>query len=272
MFGIPDRVLFGLAVVLYGASTLYSVFLYRNGFRRDNRAVYLLLLSAAVLHTLAMAKRGFTFSHCPVTNLYEATIFTGWTVATVYLILGLFRRLRFIGAFASPLLFGLGVFALMPKLDEHAPQPQFAHGLSSLHASLILLAYGAFGIGAIAAVMFVAQQRNLKEHRTRSLAFLPSIERLDTVAGRALAAGLALLSIGLIFGSAWLKREKGVFFKPDAKILWSYCVWLIYALLVASRWRFARGGRQFAWGAIGAFGFVILTFWGSNLLSAIHNP
>jgi ABC-type transport system involved in cytochrome c biogenesis permease subunit len=272
VFGISDRGLFALAVLLYGLSTLYSVFLYRDGFRRDNRTVYLLLLGGMLLHTVAMAKRGFSFSRCPVTNLYEATTFTAWTVVATYLGLGLARRLRFLGAFASPLLFGLGVFALMPQLDEHGPQPQFAHGLSSLHASLILLAYGAFGVGAVAALMYVAQQRDLKQHRIRALAFLPSIQRLDAVAGRALGVGLGLLSIGLVLGMAWLKREKGVYFQPDAKVLWAYGVWVTYALLVLARWRLTRSGRQFAWGTIGAFGFLLLTFWGTNLLSRIHNP
>lgn len=269
---MTDRGVFALAVGLYGVSTLYSVFLYRSGFRRDRWAVYLLLLAGMVLHTIAMAQRGFSFSRCPVTNLYEATAFTGWTIVTATLALGLVRRFRFVGAFAAPLLFCLGVFALMPQLDVHGPQPQFTHSLSSLHASLTLLAYGAFGIGAVAAVMFLAQQRDLKQRRSRALAFLPSIERLDTVAARALALGLALLSIGLGLGSVWLKHEKGVYFSPDAKVLWACGVWLAYVALVFARWRLACGGRQFAWGALGTFAFLVLTFWASNLLSGIHNP
>jgi hypothetical protein len=37
------------------------------------------------------------------------------------------------------------------------------------------------------------------------------------------------------------------------------------------RWRCARGGRSFAWGAVVVFAFVLLTFWGTNLLSTLHH-
>ena len=42
--------------------------------------------------------------------------------------------------------------------------------------------------------------------------------------------------------------------------------------LLILRWRFAQTGRRFAWGAVGSFAFVLLTFWGFSLLSGIHNP
>lgn len=273
MFGLTDRGDFLVAVVIYGVSTLYSVFLWRRGFRRDNRVLYLLLLGGMAIHTLAMAKRGFTFSRCPVTNLYEATTFIGWTIVTTYLVIGAVRRLRFLGVFVAPILFGLGVFALMPHLDEHGPQPQFTHGLSSLHASMIMLAYGAFGLAAVSALMYLSQERDLKFHKLRAaLSLLPPMERLETVAGRMLLIGLGLLSVGLLLGAAWLKLEKGVYFKADPKLLWSVFVWLLYVSLVIMRWRFNHSGRRFAWGAIGGFAFVMLTFWGFNLLSEIHNP
>src|SRR5437867_2225075 len=103
--------------MIYGFSTISSVFLWRKGFRQDNRVNYCLLWLAFVFHTVAMARRGFTLAHCPVNNLYEATTFVGWTIVATYLVVGSWSRLRFLGAFASPILFGLGVFALMPALD-----------------------------------------------------------------------------------------------------------------------------------------------------------
>ncbi|HWQ91274.1 MAG TPA: cytochrome c assembly protein, partial [Clostridia bacterium] len=106
-----ERHIFMLAVVLYGLSMFYSIFLWRKGFRRDNRVNYLLLLGAFCFHTTAMVLRGYRLNHCPVSNLYEATMFTTWTIVTVYLLIGVWSRLRFLGAFASPFLFAVGVFA-----------------------------------------------------------------------------------------------------------------------------------------------------------------
>jgi hypothetical protein len=56
-------------------------------------------------HTAAVGLRGFRLNHCPVSNLCEATMFTMWTILALYLVGGLWRPLRFLGAFASPVLF-----------------------------------------------------------------------------------------------------------------------------------------------------------------------
>src|SRR6267378_2518904 len=106
-----DRHIFLLAVAVYGLSMIYSVFLWRKGFREDNRVNYFLLLLAFGLHTTAMILRGYQIHRCPVTNLYEATTFIAWTIVGAYLLVGLWSRLQFLGAFASPVLFAIGVFA-----------------------------------------------------------------------------------------------------------------------------------------------------------------
>ncbi len=267
-----DRNLFLLAVVIYGLSVIYSVFLWRKGFRQDNRVNYFLLLAGFALHTAAMFKRGFSLQSCPVNNLYEATTFIAWTMVTVYLVFGISDRVRFFGAFASPILFGIGVFALMPDLDRHPPRPEFTGGATSLHAALILLAYGAFGLGAIASLMYLTQEHNLKFHKLRAIvSHLPPIQRLESTANRLLIAGLVLLTLGLGIGSMTLEKQAGENYFTDTKVIWSMFVWLLYLTLLVLRWKFSQSGRRFAWGAIACFVFVLLTFWGTNLLSGIHH-
>jgi ABC-type transport system involved in cytochrome c biogenesis permease subunit len=252
---------------------IYSVFLWRKGFRQDNHVTYFLLLLALGLHTTAMALRGFTLQHCPVTNLYEATIFVMWTIVALYLFMGLWSRLRFLGAFASPVLFAIGVFALMPSLDTHGTRHEAASTLTSLHAALMSLSYGAFGLSSAAALMYLTQERNLKFHKLRAiLSLLPPIQRLEAAVGRLLLSGFILLTIGLTIGAYDLGHTSNPqAYRGDPKIVWSGVVWLIYAGLIIMRWKFAQGGRRFALGAIGSFVFVLLTFWGSNLLSPLHN-
>jgi ABC-type uncharacterized transport system permease subunit len=267
-----DRHFFLLAVVVYGISMIYSVFLWRKGFRQDNWVNYLLLLLGFGLHTTAMVLRGFDLKHCPVNNLYEATTFIAWTIVIAYLALGLWSRLRFLGAFASPVIFAIGVFALMPSLDPpHSATPQFSGADTSLHAALILLAYGAFGLAAVAGVMFLSQEHNLKFHKLRAvLSLLPPIQRLELIANRLVLVGFVLLTIGLEVG-AHLPRPAGEHFYEDPKVIWSAFLWLLYLGLLVSRWRFAQSGRRFAVGVIGAFAFLVLTFWGTALLSPLHH-
>ena len=265
-----DRNVFALAVAGYGLSTIYSVFLWRKGFQQDDRVNYGVLALSFVAHTTAMAMRGFSLSRCPVNNLFEAMMFIMWTIVASYLVIGLFRRLRFLGAFAAPILLAMGVFALMPALDAEEAK---ASRLAIMHAVLILLAYGAFGVGSLAAVMYLTVERDLKEHKTRAiLSLLPPIQQLELIAVRLLVAGLILLTVGLAMSPFLMKESFGVYFRPDAKIIWSALIWAAYAGLLAMRWWFAQGGRNFAWGGVGSFSFVLLTFWGVNLLSKAHQP
>lgn len=267
-----DRHLFLLAVTVYGASMIYSVFLWRKGFRRDDHVNFVLLLIAFGLHTAAMAKRGFSLQQCPVNNLFEATIFIAWGLVIATLVVGLLPRLRFVGTFASPVLFAIGVFALMPSLDPpHGPKPEFANGLTSLHAALILLAYGSFGLGAVAAMMFLTQQYNLKFNKLKAvLSLLPPIQRLELVTGRLVLVGFVLLTLGL-FAGGHLPRPEGVKYWRETKVVWSGFLWALYLALLVGRWRFNLAGRRFACGIIGAFAFLLLTFWGTNLLSTLHH-
>jgi len=256
-------------VLGYGLSMLHSIFLWRKGFRTADKISYSIIAISFVAHTTAMVSRGFSLSRCPVNNLFEAMMFVMWTLVAAYLVIGLIPRLRFIGAFASPGLLAMGVFALMPALDN-TPNPDVPR-LASLHAAFILLAYGAFGLGSVAAAMYLTEEHDLKVRKTRMiLSLLPPIQRLELVSTRMLLIGFIFLTVGLAMAPFLLKERYGVFFKPDAKIVWSLLVWLIYAGLISMRSWFGHGGRKFAWGAVGSFSFVLLTFWGVNLLSKAH--
>jgi ABC-type uncharacterized transport system permease subunit len=274
MAWFTDRNCFLLAVTFYGLSTIYSVFLWRRGFRRDDWVNYGLLAAGVALHTLAMTQRGLTLHSCPVNNLYEATTFLLWTLGLASLIYSLLPRLKFLGAFTSPVLFTIGVFALMPALDPPpGPKPEFSGALRSLHAATILQAYGAFGLAAVAAAMFLAQQHDLKAHKLRALlSLLPSMQRLELVATRLALVGFALLTLGLAVGSQ-LPRKAGVSFFADTKVLWSALLWLVYLEALVAHKFFGRSARRFAVVIIIAFVFLLLTFGLTNKFSQMHqNP
>ena len=279
MFSAPvswtDKTYFCCAVTLYGIVMVYSVFLWRKGFQRDDWVVYGMLAGGWVLHTVAMVKRGFNLEACPITNLYEATAFIMWTIVAGYLVIGVWQRFRFVGAFASPLLFLLGVFALFPDMDpELAPgSHKFSGALSSLHKALLLLSFGGFGLSAVGAVMFLTQEKDLKLHKFRAiLSKLPSLERLEVAMTRLVWIAFGLLTAGLVTSSAYLHQVKNVWFQPDPEMLWVIGVWIFYLVLLMLQKRHAQSGRRFAWGTLGSFLFVMLTFWGVYLLSPLHQP
>lgn len=269
---LTDRHLFTAAVAIYGLATVYAVFLWRKGFSKREWTSYLLLLMGFLCHFTAMVKRGLLTGQCPIHNLYQATVFVTWTIAGVYVVAGLWARLRFLGAFAAPILFAVGVFALMPWLERTAgPRPEFSGAGQSMHAATILLAYGTFGFACVSALMYLTQEHNLKFNKLRALVSLfPPIQRLELITHRLVLVGLALLTLGLLAG-ARMAGEQGVAYWKDAKAQWSVVLWAGYVALLAARWRWGWFGRRFSLGVIGVFAFLLLTFWGTNLLSGIHH-
>jgi HemX protein len=271
MAWFTDRHLFCLAVLLYGSATIYSVFLWRKGFHRDDWINYFQLTAGVALHTGAMLKRGLTLHSCPVNNLYEAATFLLWALGLASLVYSLLPKFKFLAAFTAPVLFTVGVFALMPSFDVHGPKPEFSGALRSLHAATILQAYGAFGLAAVAAAMFLAQQHDLRVHKLRALlSFLPSIQRLEAIITRLVAVGFGLLTIGLTAG-AWLPRKDGAHYFADAKVIWSALLWLVYLEQLVAHKFFGRPARWFALGIVVAFAALLLTFGITNHLSALHN-
>ena len=238
MSWFTDRHFFLLAVIFYGVSMFYSLFLWRKGFRRHDLINYSLLLAGAILHTKAMFIRGFSLKECPVNNLYEAMTFISWTMVAAFLIFGLWPRLSHIGVFISPILFVIGIFALMPPLDPpRSDHPMFGNGLTSLHASLALLSYGAFGLSAVAGAMYLSQQHDLKFDKLRAvLSLLPPMDRLEKIMTGLGWAGLGLLTVALALIPFLIKQKPGAYFTKE---VWSGMV----ALGMVGDLKVGGGGR-----------------------------
>ncbi|MGC9036383.1 MAG: cytochrome C assembly family protein [Verrucomicrobiia bacterium] len=275
MIGLSEKNSFLIAVVLFGVSIVYGIFLMRAGFKRDDRINYLILFAGFCFQTLAMIQRGLSFSHCPVYNLYEAILFVSWSILLGFLVVGIHPKFRFLGVYTAPVVFALGIFAQMPGMDQQTPtlfgdNPRF---WVNLHATIILLAYGAFGIAGLCGMMYLSRIHSLKYDKVVAFfSHLPSAERLETVLFESIIAGVTLLTAGILVGSLALKPPNGLTYASDPKVQWSIFVWLLYIFLIIMHKIFSWGARRLAFGAIGSFAFVLLTFWGVNLMSKIHNP
>ena len=271
---LPERLWFLSAVIIYGLGLLYSIFIWRRGFQYNNWTSYALIFIAFIMHTMALTTRGVSLQQYPVNNLYEVTTFILWTISLSSLICGLWTRLRYIGVFTAPLLFSVGVFAMMPGLDQpYGDEPNFTNGWKSLHVALIMLGYGAFGLSAITGSMFLTQDRNLKIHRTSAIfSMLPPIQRLEKLITYTLLIGLILLTGGISIAAVFIDLQDGMSFWNDSKVIWSLLVWGFYLALLIAHIKLDQRGKRYAWLSIIVFCFVIFTFWGTNLLSDIHNP
>jgi ABC-type uncharacterized transport system permease subunit len=269
-----ERTWYALAVACYGVATAHGVMLWRRGWQRGEWLNYGMMALGFCAHTVALMGRGFSLKQCPVTNLFEALMFVTWALSAAYLVMGVVgARVRFVSVFLAPVLMAAGFVALQPRLDEPGPNFDLERTAVSLHVSLVLLAYAAFGLASLVGVLFLIRDRPGGSEAARNWsARLPDSGRLEVVLLRALGLGLILLTAGLVMSFGLMRERYGVLVRPDPKIAWSILVWAVYLGLVVSRLRFGQAPHRLAWGALGGFVFVVLTFWGTNLLSPIHHP
>ena len=158
-------------------------------------------MAGFVLQTAFLSIRGHAVGRCPLTNLFEVLIFLAWSVALIYLLVGPAYRLSLMGAFTAPLVFLIQAFALIAPIDIRHPTKLPANSWLEFHASMSIVAYGAFALACIAGAMYLLQERQLKTHQIHSIFYhLPPLSDLFAAITRLLWWGFALYTLGLVSG------------------------------------------------------------------------
>jgi len=233
----------------------------KSGHYRPRRLNLGMMAAGFLLQTAFLAQRGKVIGHCPLTNLFEVLVFLSWSIALCYFLIGPAYRLSLLGMFTEPLLFVLQVVALLAQqhidirrqfLVPHNPWVEF-------HASLSMMAYGAFAMAGVAGVMYLAQERQLKTHRLGTIFFqMPPITSLVTANLRLLWAGLLLLTLGTAAAAA-----SRVHVGPGV-LIWGVAMWVAYLLLLLAR---RLGPRRVAIFSVVAF---LLSIWALVAMSHFY--
>jgi ABC-type uncharacterized transport system permease subunit len=171
-------------------------------------------------------------------------------------VVGSAYRLSMLGAFTAPLAFAFQ-FAALLRPDTASPAGRPAGGMwTEMHASLSLLAYGAFGLAFVAGVMFLIQDRLLKNHTGMSLVrTLPPIRHLARALKRLLVTGTLLLTAGIV--SAYQMETR----PAASKLFLVWGVWAAYAVLLAYEYSRGMSARRAAWAATGCFVLAVTSLW-----------
>src|ERR1700686_4832047 len=209
--------------------------------------------------------RGHALGRCPITNLFEVVIFVAWSVALFYMVVGPAYRLSLMGAFTAPLVVLLQLLALIAPIDNPHRGRLAANSWLEFHASISLVAYGAFALACIAGVMYLVQERQLKTHQLHSIFYhLPPLRNLFAALTRLLWFGFALYTAGLISG----------FFTggplPRVKMICAFGIWLFYGAILQGRHLRWFAPKRVAALCVLAFSAAISVLWAINFVS--QNP
>src|ERR1700686_3753803 len=219
-----------------------------------------------IFQTAFLSIRGHALGRCPITNLFEVIIFVAWSVALFYMVAGPAYRLSLMGAFTAPLVVLLQLLALIAPIDNPHRGRLAANSWLEFHASISLVAYGAFALACIAGVMYLIQERQLKTHQLHSIFYhLPPLTDLFAAITRLLWWGSPLYTLGL--ASGFFLGEP----LPRMQVVCAFGMWLLYAAILQGRHFRQLAPRRVAALCIVGFSAALTLLWGITFTAQMHS-
>jgi HemX protein len=261
-----DRDLLIISTICFLAAVVRTGIALRAGVFRPGRFNFLAIGLGFIFQTAFLSIRGHALGRCPLTNLFEVFIFLAWSVALIYMLVGPTYRLSLMGAFTAPLVVLLQGFALIAPIDVRHSVKMPANPALEFHASVSLVAYGAFALACIAGVMYLVQERQLKTHHLHSIFYhLPPLTDLFAAITRLLWWGFILYTIGIVSG----------FFTgrplPRVQVVAAVGVWLLYAAILQGRYFRRIGPKRVAALCIIGFSAALTLLWGITFSAQTHS-
>ena len=265
-----ENTLFTIVMLVYFAATiLYFAFV---AMRRDGMAKVALSLQCAgfALHTAALICRAVGAGRLPLTNQYEFATSFAWGLCLVSLIFIFRFKFPALGGFAAPVILLILGYAAMQSREVRELMPALRSGWLGYHVSTAIIAYGAFGVAFVLAVIFLLRDRIKAQGFLDRL--LPSRDMLDIMSYRSVSLGLLFLTFTIITGAIWAEQAWGSYWSWDPKETWSLITWLVYAVYLHMRLRRGWQGKAAAIFAIAGFACVLFTYVGVNtFLPGVHS-
>jgi ABC-type uncharacterized transport system permease subunit len=237
----------------------------REGVFHPRRFNFFAIALGFILQSAFLYVRGHALGRCPITNLFEVFIFLAWSVALIYLAIGPAYRLSLMGAFTAPLVLLIQAFALLAPIDVRHSVRLNVNPWLEFHASMSMIAYGAFALAGVAGVMYLVQERQLKTHQLHSIFYhLPPLTNLFSALTRLLWLGFALYTAGLVSG--FFTGEP----LPRVKMICAFAVWIFYGAILQGRHLHRLAPKRIAALCILAFSAAVSVLWAINFVSQTH--
>lgn len=261
-----DILLFKATLLAYFVATL----LYLGGVisRRENlgRFAKWVLVFGFTVHCATLMARWLATGQTPAASLYEALSFFAWALVGTYLLFDLRYRIAVLGAFVCPLALTLMIGGTAAPKKAPVANPLLDSWWFPVHVTLAFLGYAVFAVAAMAGIMYLLQERRVKNKQFSGLFYrLPSLDTLDSINYKCLSFGFPLMTMGIISGAIWANTAWGGYWRWDPKETGALVVWFLYAALLHGRLTIGWRGRRAAIVAILGFVCLLFTFLGVNL-------
>lgn len=266
-----------LTLAAYVVAAVHYVVAFMHKRRSSERVAFISLAAGFALHTVSLVTDWVEDGHYPLFGLRETLSFLAWTLVVAYLLTLILTRYRTLalGSFTLPLVSILTFIAMVARdrvvATSEITGSAAATWIFPLHTTLLIFAYAAFFVVFAASVMYLVQERELR-NKTFSAFFhrLPSLMTVNDIATHAAGIGFTLLTLGVLTGMLWSSERDGRLWHNDPKEIFAVITWLLYLVLILYRSTASWRGRRAAWLGVIGFALVLCTFFGARLLGSYH--
>ena len=266
---------------IYFASFVLYLFRLIIGKEFWGRAASFLVWAGFAAQTVALLLRWKTsydlgMGHVPLANLYESMVFFSWAIILIYLIIEWRTKSKIIGVFVVPIAFlAMAYASIAPDISNRIEPliPALQSNWLTTHVVTCFMGYAAFTVAFGCGLIYLLKNKEKDNEEIPSdfLGKLPALTTMDTLIYQSIALGFVFLTIGIMTGSIWAHYAWGSYWSWDPKETWSLITWLIYAIMLHSRYVRGWRGKRMAILALIGFACVLFTYLGVNYLPGLHS-
>ncbi|SRR5581483_2303838 len=258
------------AAVFYSLGLLHAILMLvrkREGLFRFALGAFAI---GAVLHFVSILKEGVATNRCPIGNIYETLSMCAFLLTLLFLFIYWRYRMESLGVFIFPLVFVMSLVATLGNPVSAWSSPVVRNVWLTVHIVLVLLGYAALVLAAVASLLYLFQERELKSKKPRKFYYrLPPLGTLDEIISRSMALGFVLITLAVIAGSTWAFIELRTNWIGEPKIAISFFTWAVYLAMVFLRVTVGWRGRKAAIMVVTVIGFSALTWVAHARLGAL---
>jgi len=288
---------FGAALVMYLAASVgyfHHLAFRRRGVLVVARGT---AYAGAVVHAGSLIARGAAAGRVPWGNLFEYVTVVGFLIVAAYLVVERLWHAEAVGGFALGAAVAALGGATIAYVPPGPLVPALNSYWLWIHVVMATLASALFTLGFVFSVLYLVQERREERLAARrasvparepalvaagaadrpedyvsaegpeesgapvhpsSRSRLPAAATLDRYAYRTIVFAFPIWTLAVILGAIWAEEAWGRYWGWDAKEVWSFVTWVVFAGYLHARATVGWRGRRAA--VLAVIGFAALVF------------
>lgn len=257
---------------MYSIGLIYAILTLVQRRRNLYRIALATFALGGLFQFVSIVDQAIATGHFPASNIFETLSLCAFAVTGIFLVTSLRYPLESLSAFIFPLVFMMTLAAALSTPVGNWTSPVMRNAWLIAHVVAALMGYAALTFAAVAALLYLYQERQLKKKAPDVWTQrLPPLGTLDEIISRSIAAGFAFVSAGMLAGTVWAFVEFGTKWVTNPSIGLAFVTWGIYLALVFFRASAGWRGRKAAILALIALGCSAMTWAAHSRLEYMLN-